>query len=165
MKDPNNVLKIDPNVFEEKFNKWAINYDKKLKKYQLILKKSPIPIIISSQTVLFNTSLIFKDIDWSNKRFLGLYFSNCKIDGLPKEFIFINGKISIDKKITAYFHELGHYYCYTTICYCFKREIKNNDILSEAHALRHEIEESIKLNLPIVLSTALIGIIKNNFAE
>lgn len=159
--DPNLIYK-DPNIlvspdFVDSFVKWdEKTYQKKINRYEQIIDSNcEIPVYIMEfdefyvyflkNQISYNVAYV---LSGSNRSLMGLCVSNTVSDKWPKEFIFINKKLSPESIISTFFHENQHYKCKKNKCECISAR---SLWATEAHAIESELKESIRYNLPDVL--------------
>ena len=142
-------IDIDPNNINQE-------YVLRMKRYDDIIKKCPIPIFVMSQKDLPIEFFNIKD-----KVLLGLYNNTFKLNKWPSNFIFLNKDLFATQIMAAFFHEYGHYLHDINNCICFSMdEGIVSSILREKHALLNELEMAYKIKDFILLEESF----KNIFA-
>ncbi len=136
-------------------NNSDVSYKERMNKYDVILGESPIPVYvmkISDFAPMFLSSVYFEKL--SSNTILGGYFYGREGDGWPNDFIYINIDLSPELILGTYYHEIGHYYDRKNKCACLK-----DPVLSEASALKNELEMAWEHNTPLVLKSSVYVII------
>jgi hypothetical protein len=127
-------------------------YIRKMEKYDRIIKKCPIPVIIIPR----------HDLPFEYRSHFGFdingayFYEDEAIENLPKEFIFINKDSSPENILSTYLHEYSHYDHHTKECLCF---FLADHTLAEAHAIYNSLKYSLNYNLPDVADTIVLKII------
>lgn len=125
------------------------------------IKNSPIPIFIMERDKYkkeFLTPFFSEEKDYINT-LAGLFVDgNYIVDDWPETFIFINKSLPIETKLLVLFHELGHYRCSISNCYCLKRYSK--DHICEVHANCNVILKCIDHNLSDLLTLFIVKKVK-----
>ena len=140
-----------------------LTYIERLKIYNKIIQSSPIPVMIVDQNSL--PEKITNPLKDKFTIVYGLYIADANDSLWPKEYIFINKKYSIETKLTTFFHELQHYRCRITKCYCYSSSVFSEDekiiatILKEKHALENELRMGLEMKDPYLLENSVISII------
>jgi hypothetical protein len=146
-KDPNNIL------FE---------HVERMKRYDEILKSSPVPVFVIEQKDLPDIYNLV-DANGKEKKYFGLYVPSCPIPQWPKTFIFLEKTASVEQIMTSFFHETQHHTCRLTECACKGDEevFGPNDtvitsILSEKHAILNEFHMGWKLKDSYLLNNSFL---------
>jgi hypothetical protein len=142
--DPNNVFQSDLD---------------RIKKYENIIKSSPIPVFVMTQEELPDKLQKYLKLKVIGKLH-GLYVSSSYDPNMPREFIFLNKNDTAEEIMITYFHEYQHHLCQIKKCYCIKDNHLPKDekliysIIREKHALENELRQSLKLKDPYLVKTA-----------
>lgn len=169
LSNPYNLIeKIKPPLFsflDKDPNNSNITYIKRMKKYDKIIKSSPIPIFVIKQNDLPRYLVNALNLELVPQTY-GLYVTNTIDPSWPKEFIFINIESSSEMILTTFFHEFQHYKCKITQCYCSKPFLFPPDeqiiirILKEKHAIENELKESLDMQDIYLVNNVFISITK-----
>ncbi len=134
----------------------SLEYMMRMKKYQAILKESPIPVYVIS-TKDFATKIFLKMGDYPLEKkivdtnILGMYFYGQELDGYPNQFIFINKDLTPEQILVTFFHEIGHYYHQKEKC----EGCATNVITREAHAFYNELLMGWSYDTPHALESSI----------
>lgn len=94
----------------------------------------------------------------------GAFYCEVKSKILPPEFIFINQKLANYKKIAVLRHELGHYQCFISSCFCMSdKGIKSGEC--EAHAILDALKHFVDHNEQSPLLYSMEIVIRCLFAD
>ena len=131
------------------YQEWQNGYVKKLIEYEKIVTQSPLKVVFQKPSIFFNTYLIKTNLKTLNSSaLLGIYIEDNKIEGWPKQFIFVSKKLLPTAKIAVYYHELQHHNCYEKKCICISTSF---GWVKELHAMEYALQQGINNEMPEVI--------------